>query len=82
MIETYITCDIHAQLMNRIKLYLFQHGFNYGVDDNSRVSFVTHTHFDHSNELYLDGVLIIKIGKISFKQEDNKMIGSFEYEEV
>lgn len=78
----FATFDIDAQIINRIKLCLFQHGFNYGIDDNSRLKFVEQKHFDLNNELYLDGVLLIKLGKISFKQEDNKMIGSFEYEEV
>jgi len=72
--------DINTQLEIKLKNCLEKNGFDF-IDYN-RVLLKTYPHFDLMNELWLDGVLILKWSKFSFKQDADKLIGSFEYFEV
>lgn len=72
--------DINTQLEIKLNNCLEKNGFDF-IDYN-RVLLKTYPHFDLMNELWLDGVLILKWSKFSFKQHADKLIGSFEYLEV
>lgn len=72
--------DINAQLEAKFKFCLEKNGFDFL--DYNRVLVVIPTHFDIMNEMWLDGILILKWSKFSFKQDEDKLIGSFEYFEL
>jgi len=72
--------DINTQLEIKLKNCLEKNGFEFL--DYNRVLVINKEHFDDMNEMWLDGVLILKWSKFSFKQHADKLIGSFEYLEV
>lgn len=79
--------NVQAELESKMKYCLLKHDFNYNTDDISRLLVVNKDHYDDLNELWLDGVIILKWSRFSFKQDfddmnGSKLIGSFEYIEV
>jgi len=72
--------DVRKQLESKVKFCLQSNGFDFINYD--RVLVKVYEHFDQLNEIWLDGILILKWSKFSFKQDGDKLIGSFEYMEV
>lgn len=78
-----ILYDVNRQLKSKVKFLLYDKGFDVRTNpDYNRIRLVIPEHYDHWNELYLDGVLILRWSKFAFKQDGNSLVCSFNYEEV